>query len=92
MIQKSFAWTSPALIFMTLTYIKLNDFDYYHGGFPLAVIGTLCDGVKSFPLIFPLKGTVLLQTNLPILEADEKLREMLSVKKLPPDVIVEVEP
>lgn len=76
---------------MILTYVKLNDYDYTHSQFPYHACGIFCDGIKKYPIVLQLMGEVILETSLPILEADKKCCEILGVKKLPSDVVVQVD-
>lgn len=73
---------------MTLTYSKLNDFDYSKGCFPIHACGIFCDGVNKSPILWHLQAEIVFGSDLPILDADKACCEMLGVKKLPGDVVV----
>lgn len=70
---------------MKLNYIKLHE---YNEGFPESICGVFNDGWKQFPIILHEQGISILETTLPIVEADKICCEILHVKKLPSNVIV----
>lgn len=75
---------------MQLIYVKLNDYDYPACRFPLGVAGFIHDGMVAHPIALPLQGRAVFFSHKPILEADRDFIEFIQVKKMPPDVVVQV--